>query len=174
MLAVKNRFPLLPALGLLALAAAQFCVRPPDYPKEPIIEFKSISTKTLRQPPLTPGDPDSVVVTFSYQDGDGDLGYPDSDPSTSVFFRDERDAFPKERKLPFVDPQGAGNGISGEISLVLPSVCCIFTNSEGIKTACENVPVNRDTLVYVISIRDRAGNVSNEIRTEPIVLICKQ
>ena len=166
-------------LGILCLACfaaftAQFCVKPPDYPIEPVIEFKSVSKSVLRQRPLSPNNPDSVVVNFSYTDGDGDLGYPDNDPTTSVFFRDERDQFGSERKLPYVDPQGAGNGISGDISVVLPTTCCINTSPEGIKTACENVPITTDTLIYIITIKDRAGHVSNEIRTSPIVLICKQ
>lgn len=167
-------------LGILCLSVfagitAQFCVKPPDYPVEPVIEFKSVSTSTMRQSALASNDPDSVVVSFTYTDGDGDLGYPDDDPTTSVFFRDQRDQFPSERKLPFVDPQGAGNGISGEISVVLPSTCCIHVDPvEGTKTACELVPVTTDTLVYVITIRDRAGHTSNEIRTSPILLICKQ
>lgn len=161
-------------LAVIAALTAQFCVKPPDYPLEPVIEFKGLSKNTLRQTNLIPSDPDSIVVTFSYTDGDGDLGYPDSDPTTSVFFKDERDQFASERKLPYVDPQGAGNGISGEISVVLPTTCCIHTNEEGLKTACLNVPVQTDTLIYLITIRDRAGHMSNEIRTSPIVLICKQ
>jgi hypothetical protein len=167
-------------LGMLCLAVfagltAQFCVKPPDYPLEPVIAFKSVSTSVMRQSSLTPNAPDSVVVSFTYTDGDGDLGFPAGDPTTSIFYRDERDQFASERKLPFVDPQGAGNGISGDISVVLPSTCCIHIDpDEGIKTACDLVPINTDTLVYVITIRDRAGHISNEIRTSPIRLICKQ
>lgn len=170
---MKNGLYGILTLALFAALTAQFCVKPPDYPKEPVIEFKSLSKSTLRQTNLIPNNPDSIVVTFSYTDGDGDLGYPDDDPTTSVLFRDARDQFPSERKLPYVDPQGAGNGISGEISVVLPTTCCIHVNDEGTKTACLSVPVNTDTLVYLISIRDRAGHVSNEIKTTPIVLICK-
>ncbi len=171
---MKNGLLGILCLALFASLCAQFCVKPPNYPLEPVIEFKSVSKTVLRQRALSPSNPDSVVVSFTYTDGDGDLGYPDNDPTTSVFFRDQRDQFASERKLPYVDPQGAGNGISGDISVVLPTTCCIHTNPEGIKTACENVPITTDTLIYVISIRDRAGNVSNEIKTTPIVLICKQ
>lgn len=172
---MKNSVLTILCLAVLAGLTTQFCVKPPDYPLEPVIEFKSVSTNVMRQKAIPASDPDSVTVTFSYTDGDGDLGYPDDDPTTSVFFRDERDQFASERKLPFVDPQGAGNGISGEISVVLPTTCCIHVDPvEGTKTACELVPINTDTLRYVITIRDRAGHMSNEIRTSPIVLICKQ
>ncbi|MFM7154858.1 MAG: hypothetical protein ACKO4W_16000 [Bacteroidota bacterium] len=119
---------------------------------------------------------DSVIISFSYTDGDGDLGYPKSDTTTSVFVKDNRDSFVKFKyKLPYVDPQGAGNGISGQVSIVIPTSCCIFETPEGIKLACENVPPSfqYDTLYYFIRIRDRAGNISNEIKAGPIGLKCQ-
>ncbi len=172
---MKNGLYGMLVLTVFAALTAQFCVKPPDYPIEPVIEFKGLSKNTLRQTNLIPNSPDSITVTFSYTDGDGDLGYPDDDPTTSVIFKDERDQFASERKLPYVDPQGAGNGISGEISVVLPTTCCIQTiPDQGLKLACLDVQINTDTLIYLISIRDRAGHMSNEIRTSPIVLRCKQ
>ncbi|MCB0524341.1 MAG: hypothetical protein R3A50_17455 [Saprospiraceae bacterium] len=159
-------------LLLIVLLAAQFCVKPPDYPNEPVIEFLNLSKDILQQ---GKGKGDSLSITFSYTDGDGDLGYPDTDPTPSVFVRDDRDSFPKfEYQLPYVEPQGASNGISGEISIVVPTSCCIFIDSEGFPRACEQVPdtVLFDTLYYFVKIKDRAGNFSNEIKAGPITLRC--
>lgn len=148
------------------------CVQPPDYPKEPVIQYIGLSKNLMNQ---GTGYQDSLFVTFSFTDGDGDLGYPETDPTASVFFRDSRDSFFKPPlQLPYVEPQGAGNGISGEITVKLPTICCIFTTPEGIKLACEDVPNTMlfDTFSYYIKIKDRAGHESNEIKTQIIQLKC--
>jgi hypothetical protein len=156
----------------MVFAAGSACVKPPDYPKTPVIEFIGLSKQELQQG-MSKGD--SLTISLSYTDGDGDLGFPDTDPTASVFVRDDRDSFTKfQYQLPYVDPQGAGNGISGEISIVLPTSCCIFVTDEGQKLACDLVPASflYDTLYYFVKIRDRAGNESNEIKAGPITLRC--
>lgn len=169
---MKKLFPWV-VVSLFVLVQA--CIQPPDYPKEPVIEYIGLS-KTLMQQGT--GYEDSIFVTFSFTDGDGDLGYPESDPTPSVFFRDSRDSFPKPPlQLPYVEPQGAGNGISGEITVKLPTICCIFiTQPDNIKLACDNVPdtMQFDKFFYYIKIKDRAGHESNEIKTEVIRLKCQQ
>jgi hypothetical protein len=168
---LKTLSPILFACAVVGLAN---CAKRPDYPIEPVIEYIGISKNLLEQ---GTGYIDSLVVRFSFTDGDGDLGFPENDPTPSVFFRDSRDSFFKPPiQLPYVDPQGASNGISGEITVKLPTTCCIFTTKEGIKLACEDVPntFKFDTFYYYIKIRDRAGHESNEIRTEPIYLRCHQ
>ncbi len=161
------------SLSVLALFVfLQYCVQPPDYPKEPVIEYVGISKTLLQQ---GTGYQDSLSVTFSFTDGDGDLGFPESDPTASVFIRDSRDSFPKPPlQLPYVEPQGAGNGISGEITVKLPTTCCIYTDTAGFKFVCDDVnQVAFDTFFYYIKIRDRAGHESNEIKTENIRLKCQ-
>ena len=159
-------------LLLLGFTLFQFCVKPPDYPDEPVIEFQSISKNTLRQSAL-PGPLDSVLVTLTFTDGDGDLGSEGND--FNIFIMDGRDSFPRDPyRLPYVAPQGTGNGISGDISIRLPSLCCIYTEPDGTKRACGSVPVQLDTLSYIIYIKDRAGHESNRIKTPPLTLICKE
>jgi hypothetical protein len=166
---------LTPLAGLLLLVvfSAPFCVKPPDYPKEPVIEFSGLSKAQLVQ---GKAKGDSLSISFTYTDGDGDLGFPKTDPTASVFVRDDRDSFSKfEYQLPYVEPQGASNGISGEISIVVPTSCCIYVTPGGAKLACDLVPPDFlfDTLYYYITIRDRAGNLSNEIKAGPITLRCQ-
>ncbi|MDX1913025.1 MAG: hypothetical protein SFV22_16140 [Saprospiraceae bacterium] len=159
---------------LASVFFAPFCVQAPDYPKEPVIELIGLSKNILRQ---GDGIEDTLAVTFTFTDGDGDLGFPESDSTPSVFIRDSRDSFELEpRQLPYVEPQGAGNGISGEITVFLPTSCCIYIDEEGNVSSCGDVPqtVKYDTLSYLVKIRDRAGNFSNEISTGPIVLVCHQ
>ncbi len=168
---MKKLFPLF-ALGLAVLF--QYCVQPPDYPKEPVIKYIGLSKAQMNQ---GTGYQDSLLVIFSFTDGDGDLGYPETDATPSVFIRDSRDSFPKPPiQLPYVEPQGAGNGISGEITVKLPTTCCIFITPDGIPLACEDVPdtLQYNAFYYYIKIRDRAGHESNEIKTEAITLKCQK
>ncbi|MCC7246690.1 MAG: hypothetical protein IT269_13485 [Saprospiraceae bacterium] len=147
-----------------------YCVQPPDYPIEPVIELKNVSKNELKQ---GQGSQDSLFVTFTFTDGDGDLGDQDS---LNIFVVDGRDGNEKSRfRIPFIEPQGTGNGINGEITVRLNTSCCIYVTPEGIPVACEQAAnyIEKDTLTYRISIRDRAGHRSNEIETSQIVLKCK-
>ncbi len=169
---MKNTITTALVFACSMLTLLQFCVQPPDYPDEPVIEFMSLSKTTLKQASL---GADSVVVTFSYTDGDGDLGF--TDTSASIFIVDGRDAFQKPSyRIPSVGTQGAGNGISGEISIIVPNTCCIYPSSSGVPP-CDTssfAPQAFDTVFYIISIRDRSGHLSNAIQTSPIRLQCRR
>ena len=61
--------------GLLIVvgsAALGSCISPPDFPETPSIEFKELIVK--RQPSNGSIPVDSVIVTVTFKDGDGDLG----------------------------------------------------------------------------------------------------
>jgi hypothetical protein len=163
---------LTPALGgaLVLMAAVWYaCVKPPDYPKEPVIAFKSVSKNSLRQIARDPNE--SLMVTLTFTDGDGDLGFQDT--TASLFITDGRSGFKKlPYSIPYVEQQGTGNGISGEITIRIPAECCTDTLN-GIRVACREVRKSFDTFFYRIAIKDRAGNLSNEIRTPSIQLRCQ-
>ena len=158
-------------LLLFSIIATAFitCVSPPDYPIEPQIEFKSLSKSKMRQGQL--GNEDSLFLAFTFTDGDGDIGSSgkNSNDSVNIFFIDKRNNQPSERfRIPYVPEQGAGNGISGEVRVLLFTTCC------NVLPPCEpstTKPI--DTLVYEIYIKDRAGHESNRIKTAPIFLECK-
>ena len=149
------------------------CTKPPDYPIEPVIEFERLNKNVMVQ---SQEKTDSVVVTFSFTDGDGDLGHNDS--IQDIFLKDIR--FPEAEglnpipfKLPFVPVQGVGNGISGEISVLTYTSCCTYP--PGTFLPCDTTAYTQfptDTLIYEIYIKDRAGNESNRILTAPIILNC--
>lgn len=157
-------------LLLSALILLPFCVKPPNYPDEPVIEFKSLSKNVMYQ--STFGQ-DSVVITFTFTDGDGDLGFKDFEES--IFIVDGRDTFSKPSyRIPYIEQQGAGNGISGDISIVVPTTCCIYPKPYIPCDTSQNAPQQLDTVFYWIRIKDRAGHISNEIQTAPITLICRR
>jgi hypothetical protein len=113
---------------------------------------------------------DSIQIHFSFTDGDGDLSQTDSD-SVDIFLVDSRLGIQTPFGIPLIPEEGTGNGISGDIFINLintNAVCCIFNN-----TFCEideRFPV--DTFSYSIQIMDRAGHLSNIIRTTPIEILC--
>jgi hypothetical protein len=156
-------------LLLLLTTLLQHCVDAPNYPDEPFIEFASLSKTTMKQTPL---GTDSILISFNFTDGDGDLGSQNGEPN--IFIKDGRDGFNKPPyQIPYIEKSGAGNGISGVISILVPNTCCFHIGSMQDTTACQYVPISFDTLTYLISIKDRAGNESNQIETPPIGLICK-
>jgi hypothetical protein len=158
---------IVPLLLLVVLTFAT-CIKPPDYPIEPQIEFTGLSKTTMRQGQL--GSEDSLYLFFSFTDGDGDIGGVGQDKdSLNIFLTDKRNNQLAERfRIPFVPEQGAGNGISGEVQVLLFTTCC------NVLPPCEpSLTKPIDTLVYEIYIKDRAGNKSNVIQTSPIFLQCK-
>jgi hypothetical protein len=144
------------------------CVSAPDYPDEPFIEFMGMDKTSMVQNTV---NSDSVFVFISFTDGDGDLGYGVTDTMTNVFIRDSRSGFIQDRfKTPEVPPEGANNGISGTLRILLYTTCCIFP--EGIPPCAAPDQFPTDTLHYEIFLKDRAGNESNIIRTSDIILFC--
>lgn len=169
---MKKTTLLISALLLAGFGLLQFCVHPPNYPDEPVIEFKSLSKNIMYQSKF---GQDSVTITFSFTDGDGDLGF--KDDQESIFILDGRDTFQKPSyRIPYIEQQGAGNGISGEISIVVPTTCCIYPQITGIPPCdtSSSAPQMLDTVFYLLKIKDRAGHVSNQIQTSPITLVCRR
>lgn len=161
---MKRDFVIL-ALFLLSLNLIN-CTQPPNFPDEPVIEFLSVSKQEFLQGTFVE---DSIIVAFSFTDGDGDLG---SEDSINVFLRDSRDNFlANQYRIPFIPEEGAANGISGEILVTVYSTCCTFPDGTLPCTPSETYP--RDSLRYIIQIRDRAGNWSNEITTDLIYVLCQ-
>ena len=154
-------------LYLLLSVAFATCIRPPNYPVEPQIEFVGMTKTTMKQ---GFGSEDSVYFTLSFTDGDGDLGGVSGKDSLNVFITDKRNNKPVEQtfRIPFVPEAGAKNGISGEIRFLMYTTCCLSLEP------CIATPVRpTDTLVYELYIKDRAGHKSNVVQTKPIILQCK-
>lgn len=159
-------------LSLLLFCALSFsaCLKSPNYPAEPVIQFESISKDFLNQGILGPDPIDSFMIVFSFTDGDGDISLPDGQDSANIYVIDSRqDNISQNFRIPPIPDSELGKDISGEISIKLAAPCCIFSNN----TACYPNPAEpRDTFYYFIEIRDRAGHFSNRIQTPAIVLKC--
>ncbi len=141
------------------------CVKPTEYTEEPVIEFISLNKNVIEE------GIDSLIITFSFKDGDGDIGINPEDNTTqqikNLKFYDSRDKsnlLTQEFTIPEIPGQGAGNGISGEISAKIhPRLI-----------SCLNIPEDEsETFVYSFQIEDRLGNLSNFAETDTITILCE-
>lgn len=153
------------------------CLQPPDYPAEPVIEFKYFSSNGMNQRPVN-GKVDTLFVVLDFTDGDGDIGLEGDDPTINIEMFDLRDGSRILARLPRVEDLGAQNGISGEISIRLTNdpnvgdVCCVILPQDG-KPGQACVPdIPAQAVSYSIRIQDRAGNWSNKIETPSFTLNC--
>ena len=164
-------YSLLIASGVLL---AFSCVKPPNYPDEPRIEYIGLNKSTIAQGNGN-APRDTLEITFFFEDGDGNIGTPDQDTANfDVFLYDSRDSSLTKFRLPVLPDQGIGNGVSGEATVRIPTlfnICCTFPNGATPCQASTQFPT--DTFSYAIRMRDRAGNTSNSIQTEMITVLCQ-
>lgn len=146
------------------------CVAAPDFPDVPNIEYIGVTKRTMVQD-FFPTD--SILVKFGFTDGDGDLGFFEGEEASNIFITDSRtgERYGSDFALAAIPIQGASKGIEGDITLKLYTVCCFFPDNI---PNCEAPPqYPRDTLTIDIQMMDRAGNMSNIITTESIILLCQ-
>ena len=123
---------------------------------------------------------DSILVTLSFTDGDGDFGPPDgtaatsqddpsnhandsaviADPAYSVYYYSyqQGDSFLDHKATRFIANDGKYKAITGDIN-VYPVLECPPTG-------------NTDTIYYSFFIKDRAGHLSNRVRSTKVVVNC--
>lgn len=167
---MNNRSPFLwLMLGLLLFFWAA-CSEAPNYPKEPVITFEGLNKGRVFQ--FTNGPADSLIITFSFTDGDGDLSLAEANDSVDIFLRDSRlPTVAQNFRFPFIDREGTGAGISGVATVTVVNtgnICCIYEGE--LCAAEEEYPI--DTFSFNIQIVDRAGNFSNVINTGVIEIAC--
>ena len=189
----SSRTPLFRTLGFVVLLAllglsVPGCISPPDYPDTPEIEFRSITI----QPIVNRFGPfDSVFVTLSYRDGDGNLGLDQDnvDPPFNPTLPDGVTINPtynnyfcqtqiRQTDGSFVDftPNGVGYNFNGRYPNLTPE-------SQGDRNAPLRgeiyygftIPPNSalppgTAIRFKINILDRALNRSNEVFTETVTI----
>lgn len=146
------------------------CANGPDYSDVPEIRFVSFSKAEMDQGLI---NDDSVIMTIYFQDGDGDIGFEDNNRDITLIDNRTGDVY-EQFKLPVVPIEGTGNGISGEIRIVVFNQCCVYPASTNIPPCEENPPAefSSNDLSFDITLKDRAGNESNTITTSTITLNC--
>lgn len=159
----------------ITLIGVWACSRDPGFGAAPEISFLS-AQKFVVTSSFLQAKQDSVVIAVRFQDGDGDLGISpnefDEDTTLAKIFNYEVKTF---RKI---------SGVFKDITNDFP--VSNSGNFPRLRTDKKIGPIEgtlersllfphpfvpkRDTLRFRIRIRDRAGNTSNEIDTEPVVI----
>jgi hypothetical protein len=147
-------------IGLMSSAIG--CSKKPA--NEPEIKYVGVSKNFMPQ-----NKQDSMILEFSFIDGDGDLG---NDSEDAIFVRDSRDnSLVATYQIPQHLQSDKKKCQEGTITLVIYSRCCVYADSS---SCYPNGNVGLDSLYYSLQMRDRAGNWSNTIQSELIELDCSR
>lgn len=116
----------------------------------PIIQYVDI------QPRIITEFEDSIVIRLSYEDPNGDLGY-DNPNIKSLAIQDLRLEAPDWYHVQMLAPEGEELSIQGEFELTIKNSFLLGTGET-------------ETTSYQLFLKDRAGNESNVIQTDPITI----
>ena len=98
----------------------------------------------------------SITITFSYDDLDGDLGE-DNPNVTNLFVTDSRNSVTYQYRISQLAPSGSNIHIKGNLNTVIKSTAITDASSS-------------QSVTYSVYVKDRAGNTSNTITTSAITI----
>jgi len=126
------------------------CKKKDEQTNAPQIAFVSISPSSVVE------YSDSVTITFSYDDFDGDLG--ENNPNISnLFITDTRNNVTYNYRISELAPSGSAIHIKGNLNAVIKNTA-ITDNSSS------------QSFIYAVYVKDRAGNTSNTILSSAITV----
>lgn len=168
------RFYKIIAVILFASTFLGGCFNTPEFPNTPEIEYSEILS-TPRVDQESGGYKDSVVISIKFKDGDGDLGYDQQEIDSLAKAGAAPNFVVKQfRKVngAFVEyvPLESLSGFFHRLSSEKPGPIEGTLHYRGIQIFHTFYPYAKDTVKFEVYIRDRAGNISNTIETEPVVL----
>jgi len=99
---------------------------------------------------------DSIIITLSYKDGDGDLGNKDPD-KRQLSVRDARLVKADFYHIAPLAPIGQNIPIDGTLRVKIKNTFLLGAGGD-------------ENTFYELRITDRAGNTSNFIKTDPITI----
>jgi hypothetical protein len=138
---------------LLLPCLAANCSGGTEFPTTPAITFQAITPRVATTPT------DSIVVSFAFTDGDGNLGFDVQNNVNDVLYKILRNGTSiatSAARLPKITPTGTKKSIEGEISLTFSSFGLVSATTPG------------DSISYEIMIMDRDSTLSNTITTTKI------
>ena len=142
----------------------------PRFSTVPEISFIGVNNDSIIQGNLFS---DSLFLTISFRDGDGDLGTGTDGVFRNIVITDNRTGDPfTQFKVPNLDIAGAMTGIEGEITMKLFTTCCLFPEKENIPPCSSPAEFPSDVLTLDIQMIDDMGNESNVVTTSEITILC--
>jgi hypothetical protein len=136
---------------LLLSSALMSCKKDEAFTFEPSIEFKSISPGTIKE------YRDSVIITISYLDRNGDLGENETE-IPNAFVKDLRNNLTYSFRIRQLAPE-ASIAIQGNLSIVIPQVALV------------NSTATSESATFEVYVKDRAGLESNKITTSAVSIV---
>lgn len=117
---------------------------------QPYIEYVDIFPREVRQ------NSDAILITLKYRDGDGDLG--DNNPDVkNVFVKDLRNDLFYTFRLKQLAPDNAQIAITGKININIGNTIMVSN-------------ADMEYAQFALIVFDRAGNASNVVLTDSIVV----
>lgn len=149
----RNYHLVLAALLVGLLITLSSCDDSPVFPAEPKVEYLDIFPREVQVG-------DSVLITFRFQDGDGDLGTNDGE-TTNLTLLDSREVEGRvpdgfgvnPYTLPSLTPDAKNPSIQGEVTVKINSMVRLPDVARG----------EPDSVRYQIILIDRAGNQATPI-----------
>lgn len=135
-------------IGLLGLAA---CGEEAADPAIPVISYISITPN----PAIAYND--QLVLRITYEDGNGDLGE-NTAGVRNLFVKDSRNDITYSYRINQLAPSGATIAIQGEIDINLNQAILLSETT------------TKEEVVYEVYLTDRAGNESNLITTDTLLV----
>lgn len=127
----------------------------------PEITYMGMNKDILIQGDL--GLEDTLVVRFGFNDLDGDL----SGVANNVEVIDNRNGqLHVVNRIPDLPQTDIGN--VGTVILNIPTLCCLFDD----EPACSTPEGATNSMTFGIRVFDQAGNVSNTVNTDEIIIQC--
>lgn len=139
------------------------CFEAPKYSDVPKIAFKGFEMTGN-----TVESGEKLILNFSFEDGNGDLGLMNSTDTTRNFFitlNSQYFSISDTFSIPNIPTSGSVNDISGTVRFNMISYYNVICNPFAVSPY--------DTCTFNIFVKDRAGNASNTITTDKVVFQCR-
>ena len=149
------------------------CYKEPDFALTPEISFNKIQ-KFIRIDQFSAAKKDSIILTVNFKDGDGDLGF-NADEIGKKVKQDDFNFVVKslrsiKGKFTEFKPAESFSGFYPKLKTDDKIGPIEGKLSYRIQIETAFWPVKRDTVIFEVFIKDRAGNRSNSVTTEPLVI----
>lgn len=165
-------------LLLIAVGIAVFigCRNIPKFSETPSVQYKDVRKVTFYNAEQSGADSvfaDSITVGIHFEDGDGDLGYPEdqrSEDNIDYFVDVHRKTNGTFIPIVFPDPLFTYNG---HMPLLAPESTPGPIEGDIFYTMIFNYSTDQpadDTLKFLIHIKDRKGNMSNTVESTPVII----